>query len=290
VDKAPDADARYAMNSASVKNWLTGNFTLKRLIISLLEIYVIIVVYVYFVISDGMIFPSRHSGYPDGPDILKIQTSDGGIISAVYLSNTNAAFTILHSHGNAEDLGDIRPILEMFHDAGFAVFSYDYRGYGTSDGKPSARHAQRDAEAAYRYLVETLRVAPERIIVHGRSVGAALALHVAAREPVAGVILESPFVSAFQVLTVIRVSPLDKFRNIDLVRKIHQPILIIHGTRDQTIPFWHGQELYDAANEPKSCLWVNGAAHDDVMWVGENQYWDAIGDFAGKLKVTEGTR
>jgi fermentation-respiration switch protein FrsA (DUF1100 family) len=270
------------MDTKTVKNRLVGNFTFKRLILSLLEIYVIIVLYVYFVASDGMIFPERRSGYPDGPNILKIQTSDGGRISAVYLPNTNAALTILHSHGNAEDLGDIRPILEMFHDAGFAVFSYDYRGYGTSEGKASAKNARRDAEAAYRYLVDILHVSPDRIIVHGRSVGAALALHVAAKEPLAGVILESPFVSAFQVLTVIRVSPLDKFRNIDVIRTIHRPVLIIHGTDDMTIPFWHGQRLFEAANEPKSCLWVNGAAHDDVSWVGGQQYWDAIRSFAGK--------
>ena len=275
---------RASMDTKSVKKWLVGNFTFKRMVLSLLEIYAIIVLYVHFVASDGMIFPERRSGYSDGPDILKIQTSDGDRISAVYLPNTNAAFTILHSHGNAEDLGDIRSVLDMFHDAGFAVFAYDYRGYGTSDGKASAKNAQRDAEAAYRYLVDTLRVPPDRIILHGRSVGAALALHVAAREPVAGVILESPFVSAFQVLTVIRVSPLDKFRNIGLVRKIHQPILIIHGTDDLTIPCWHGQKLFEAANEPKFCLWVNGAAHDDVSWIGGARYRDAIRDFAGFSK------
>lgn len=270
------------MDTKSVKHWLVGNFTFKRLILSLLEIYVIIVVYVYFVASDGMIFPSRRSGYPDGHDILKIQTADGGRISAVYLPNTNAVFTILHSHGNAEDLGDIRPILDMFHDEGFAVFAYDYRGYGTSEGKASTKNALRDAEAAYHYLVDTLHVPPDRIIVHGRSVGAALALHVAVREPVAGVILESPFVSAFQVLTVIRVSPLDKFRNIDVIGKIHRPILIIHGTDDLTIPCWHGQRLFEAANDPKYCLWVNRAAHDDVSWVAGSKYWDAIRDFADK--------
>jgi abhydrolase domain-containing protein 17 len=277
------------MDMKNVKQWLVGNFTFKRLILSFLELYVIIVLYVYFVVSDGMIFPSRRSGYPDGPDILKIQTADGGRISAMYLLNTNAAFTILHSHGNAEDLGDIRPILDMFHDAGFAVFAYDYRGYGTSDGKASAKHARLDAEAAYRHLVDTLHVPPDRIIVHGRSVGATLALHVAARAPVAGVILESPFVTAFRVLTVIPVAPLDKFRNIDLIREIHQPILIIHGTDDITIPCCHGQKLYAAANEPKFCLWMNGAAHDDVSWVGGSQYWDAIRDFARTLTVEEGT-
>lgn len=270
------------MDTKRLKHWLAGNFTLKRMILSLLEIYVIIVLYVYFVVSDGVIFPSGRSAYRDGPDILKVQTSDGGRISAVYLPNTNATFTILYSHGNAEDLGDIRPILDMFRNAGFAVFSYDYRGYGTSEGKASTRNALRDAEAAYRYLADSLHVSPGRIIVHGRSVGAGLALHVAAREPVAGVILESPFVSAFQVLTVIRVSPLDKFRNIDLIRKVHQPILIIHGTDDNIIPCWHGQKLFEAANEPKFCLWVNGAGHDDVSWVGGQQYWDAIRHFADK--------
>lgn len=271
------------MDKKKLKRWLVGDLSFKRLIRSCLEIYLCVLAYAYF-FSDRMIFYPRHSGYADGSDILKIETADGDRISALYLPNTNAELTILHSHGNAEDLGDIRPVLEMFRDAGFAVFAYDYRGYGTSDGKASTRSAYRDAEAAYDYLINELHIPPERIIAHGRSVGAALALHLAYKKRVSGVILESAFVTAFRVKTVIPLAPFDKFRNIDLIRKIRQPILVIHGTADNMIPCWHGRKLYETASDPKLCLWVEGALHDDLIWVAGDRYWDAIRQLTKSVK------
>ena len=86
-----------------------------------------------------MIFQPQPSSYSDGPDILKLTTADGETISAVHLPNADAEFTVLHSHGNAEDLGDILPFLRALHAKGYAVLAYDYRGYGTSEGKPSER-------------------------------------------------------------------------------------------------------------------------------------------------------
>ena len=81
------------------------------------------------------------------------------------------------SHGNAEDLGHIMPFLKRFHDQGFAIFSYDYHGYGTSTGKPSEKNVYADSDAAYHYLTTELRVSPNHIIVYGRSLGAALAIN-----------------------------------------------------------------------------------------------------------------
>src|SRR5260370_14117469 len=152
-----------------------------------------------------MIFLPHPSSYNDSPEILKLRSTNGSLISALYLPNPSARFTLLVSHGNAEDLGDDRYWLEDLRRAGFSVFAYDYQGYGTSQGKPSEKGAYDDEYAAYDYLIANLKIAPDRIIICGRSVRSGPAVHLAARRPAAGLILQSPVASAFRVLTRIAV-------------------------------------------------------------------------------------
>src|SRR5215813_12301269 len=118
-----------------------------------------------------MIFLPPPATYRDAAETLHLTTTDGTRLSAVHLANPHADFTILYSHGNAEDLGLIAPLLARLREWGFAVFAYDYRGYGTSRGTPSERGAYEDVDAAYAFLTRTLGVPPGRIIAYGRSVG-----------------------------------------------------------------------------------------------------------------------
>jgi hypothetical protein len=231
-----------------------------------------------------MIFPNRPAGYSDNPQILKIKTGNGKNISAIYLSNPDAEFTILYNHGNWEDVGSIRHFLEVYRDEGFSVFAYDYEGYGTSEGSASEKNTYKDADAAYDYLVTQLKVSPGKIIIHGRSVGSGPAMYLASRKKVAGLILESPFITAFRVVTTIPLMPFDKFRNIDRIKTVNCPVLVIHGKADKIIPFWHGEKLFEAANEPKFKLWVDGAGHNDLVMVADNSYWDAIKHFMVFIK------
>lgn len=257
---------------------LVGDFTVRRLVLSLIFLYVFLLLPAYF-FSDQIIFQPHESSYKDGPEILKIETKGGAKISALYLSEPNSEFTILYSHGNAEDIGDIRKVLEMFRDKGFSVLAYDYRGYGTSAGSASEKTAYKDIEAAYGYMVVQLQCPPSRVIALGRSVGAAVAMHLACREKLAGLILEGPFVTAFRVVTHIPLLPFDKFRNINKIKKVQCPVLVIHGRDDRVVPFWHGEKLFETANEPKLNFWVDGAGHNDLLTVAGNRYWDIIGDF-----------
>src|SRR5215470_6596453 len=103
--------------------------------------------------SDRIIFQPQKAGYRDRPGILRLTSTDGAKISATFLANSKAVFTVLFSHGNAEDIGDDQPLLERIRSAGFSVFAYDYQGYGTSEGRPSERHAYQDEDAAYDFLV-----------------------------------------------------------------------------------------------------------------------------------------
>ena len=143
--------------------------------------------------------------------VLKLTTADGATISARFFPTPKATFTLLFSHGNAEDIGYDTPFLEAVRDAGFAVFAYDYQGYGTSQGQPSEPHVYQDCEAAYNYLINNRHILPGRIIAWGRSLGAAAAVDLAARHPLAGLIMESAFTSAFRVLTRFALLPFDKF-------------------------------------------------------------------------------
>jgi len=271
------------MDKGKIRKLLIGDFTVKRLVQSLIFVYVSICFFAHF-FSDRMIFLFQPHSYSDNPQILKIKTANGRNISAVYLSKPDAEFTILYNHGNAEDIGDILDLLEVYRDEGFSVFVYDYRGYGTSGGRTTEENTYEDADAAYEYLVKELKISPDRIIVHGRSVGGALAMHIASRQKVAGLVLESSFVTAFRVITHIPLLPFDKFKNIDKIKKVECPVLVIHGRSDKLVPFWHGEKLFEAANEPKLKLWVDNAGHNDLVLVADRSYWDAIKRFADAVK------
>ena len=219
------------------------------------------------------------------PEVLKITTASGKKISAVYLPNPAARFTLLVSHGNAEDLGDDRYWLENLRHAGFSVFAYDYEGYGTSEGKPSEKAAYEDEAAAYDYLAVNLKTAPDHIIIFGRSVGTGPATYIAARRPSAGLILQSPFVSAFRVLTRIPLLPFDKFPNGRHIRHVHCPVLIMHSHGDSIIAFWHGQKMFDLANQPKQAFWAQNADHNEMDMV--KGYDEAIQAFAATLEKSQ---
>lgn len=277
---------RIVMDKNKLRKLLTGDFSVKRLIRSLIFVYVSLLLIAYF-FSDRLMFPARPAGYSDNRQILKIKTGNGRLISAVYLSNPNAEFTILYNHGNAEDIGYILDFLEIYHDAGFSVFAYDYQGYGTSEGGASEKNTYKDADAAYEYLVGQLKVSPEKIIIHGRSVGGGPATYLASREKAAGLILESSFITAFRVITRIPLLPFDKFKNIDRIKKVRCPVLVIHGKKDGIVPFRNGEKLFEAANEPKLKFWVDGAGHNDLVMVADDSYWDAIKRFTDLIGNTQ---
>jgi fermentation-respiration switch protein FrsA (DUF1100 family) len=236
-----------------------------------------------YLVSDRMIFLPPLATYRDGAETLSLTTADGVRISAVHLVNQHAVFTILYSHGNAEDLGLVAPFLARLREWGFAVFAYDYRGYGTSQGTPSERGAYLDVEAAYAHLTQTLGVPPGRIIAYGRSVGSGPAVDLAARRPVAGLVVESAFVTAFRVMTHVPLLPFDKFRNVDKIERVSCPVLVMHGVQDDIVPISHGRRLFEAAREPKRFLWVEGAGHNDFTLVAGDRQGQALREFAGLL-------
>jgi fermentation-respiration switch protein FrsA (DUF1100 family) len=270
------------MDKKTLKKYLVGDFTVWRLVRSAIFIYVCVLIFAA-VWSDRMIFQPQPASYKDDATILKIPVANGTPISAVYLDCPEAQFTVLYNHSNAEDLGDIREFLEQYRKQGVSVFAYDYNGYGTSSGHASTRNVYKDADAALKYLMEQRGIPLNRIIIHGRSVGGGPATYLAHENRVAGLIVESTFVTAFRVLTRMPLTPFDKFRNVSRIGKVNCPVLVIHGRNDTTIPFWHGEKLFHKAREPKMNCWIDGMTHDYIPPEGEKTYWQAVASFVASL-------
>ncbi len=265
---------------------LIGEFSFKRLIRSTLVISVLIyVLFMVFALSfaDKLIFQPQTSFYKDDDSIVKIETTNGERISARYFQNPDAELTILFSHGNAEDIGISTPFFQELRDAGFSVLAYDYRGYGTSDGTPGEKNSYEDIKAVYDYLTKELNISPDKIIIHGRSLGGAVSVDLASKNQCGGLIVESSFVSAFRVMTSYKIFPFDKFESISKIKDVKCPVLFIHGKQDSMIPFWHGEALFETANEPKYKFWIETANHNNVFQISREDYLRAIQDFSAKI-------
>ena len=261
-----------------------ANLPFLRIAILIIASYGLLCLFaVYF--SDGMIFPKPLPSYEKKEADLYLHTPSGESIACIYLKNeqTKDLVTILFSHGNGEDIGHCREYLESLRDLGFSILAYDYPGYGQSSGKPTEKGCHQAADAAYAYLVKEAKVNPERIVVMGRSLGSGPSCELAANKKVGGLILETPFLTAFRVMTEIPLLPWDKFKNISNAEKISCPSLVIHGDMDQVVSFRHGEKLFNALPEPKTLLKVTNAEHNNVAAVGGDDYWESIRTFCRSL-------
>ncbi|MEN8128566.1 MAG: alpha/beta hydrolase, partial [Planctomycetota bacterium] len=209
-----------------------------------------------FSYANSLIFHPPKASYSDSSNIIKIKVENNESISAVYKPNPKSRYTLLFSHGNAEDIGQNQAFFELCQKNGFSVFAYDYRGYGTSDGQPSELNTYKDILATYRYLVNNLQTDPNSIIVHGRSLGSGPSCYLASQKSVGGLILESAFLSVHRVALGATL-PFDPYNNLARIKQIECPVLVIHGKRDSVIPFLHGTTLFREANSPKIKYWVN---------------------------------
>lgn len=248
----------------------------------------VVLVTLFYLLSDFVMFlPPRPPMYQKAADIVMLETTQGSQIAARYYANQNAKYTILYSHGNAEDLGTSHLFLQYLSQQGYAVLAYDYEGYGYSTGKPSEQGCYRAIFAAYDYLSNKLNIPAERIIVFGNSIGSGPTVELASQKAVGGIILQAPFVSAYRVKTHIPLIPFDKFVNIRKIPDVKAPLLIIHGDRDSIIPYWHGKKLFAQANEPKTFVQIEHADHNDLIQVAKHRYWDAIQQFTQQLDKQE---
>lgn len=234
-------------------------------------------------VAPGMIFLRPAPIAPPAPETIRLPTPDGVTLHARHWRNPDAMFTLLYFSGNGEELGALASYLPEYVQAGFSVLTYEYRGYGHTGGTPSEAHCYADAQLLLDWL-KRQGTPPERVIVFGFSVGAGSAVELARTQPVAGLIVESAFVSAYRVMMRWLFLFGDLFDNERKLREVRCPVLILHGDVDPVVPVWHAEALYAAANEPKRKLIVSGGGHGGLEAVARDDYWRALRDFAATLR------
>lgn len=224
-------------------------------------------------------FPSRHPEgdweaklrSPNPVEDAVIRAADGVEIHGWFVRPPGARAAILVLHGNGGNITHRADLLFHLQSIPAAVLLVDYRGYGRSGGDPSEAGVRADAEAAHDWLKER-GFPPERIILYGESLGAAVAVDLAGRRPVGGVILQCAFTSVGDMAK--RVMPLvptgwfmkSKFASIDKIGAIRVPKLHFHGRADEVVPFELGRALFDAAAEPKRWIEYPEMTHNE--WPG----------------------
>ncbi|WKA03766.1 hypothetical protein VitviT2T_021855 [Vitis vinifera] len=200
----------------------------------------------------------------DDVDVLKLRTRRGNEIVAVHVKHPKATATLLYSHGNAADLGQMFELfVELSLRLRINLMGYDYSGYGQSTGKPSECNTYADIDAVYKCLKEQYGVKDEQLILYGQSVGSGPTIDLASRvSNLRGVVLHSPILSGLRVLyPVKRTYWFDIYKNIDKIGMVRCPVLVIHGTADEVVDCSHGKQLWELCQEKYEPLWLSGGGH-----------------------------
>jgi hypothetical protein len=227
-------------------------------------------------------------------ETVRLDTEDGETLHGWWIPasdvsretspGASATHTLLFFHGNAGNISGRLESVQQFHRLGLNVLIVDYRGYGQSTGTPSEQGIYNDAEACWRHLTETRGIAPEDIVVFGRSMGGGAATWLATQHRPGVVILESVFTNVPDVgahhysFLPVRALATNQFDNESRVAEIDAPKLHIHSREDRVVPFKLGRRVYDAATEPKRFLEIEGG-HNDGFLVSEDAYLETIDAF-----------
>jgi len=215
------------------------------------------------------------------------ETSDKKRINGWFVPCERAKYTILFCHGNAGNMGHRLEKILAFHNMGFDVFIFDYRGYGKSVGRPHEAGLYKDAFGAYEYLVKTRKIFAENIILYGESIGGGVAIELARKQKVKALITEDTFssikeMSGMACPFIPHFAISNKFDSLSKIRHIDSPKLIIHSTDDEIVPFWMGEKLYDASGPPKKFLKIKGS-HNTAFFDSEKECTEGMKSFIDNL-------
>jgi len=238
--------------------------------------------------QERIAFPAPRAGLPAGNRVY-FTLRDGTPIAGMYLApDRTPAPGMLWFYGNGENIAAIWAVIREFRPPDVALLVVDYPGYGASGGTTTEAGLYAAADAAYAALIATPGVDSSRIVVYGRSLGTTAATWLAARRPVAGVVLESPFTNARDMSRqqyalfprfVLRLE-LDNLRN---VAAVHAPLLVFHGTADRLVPPAMGRQVAEAAAGPAEYVPIEGAGHNETYEIGGEGYRDRFRDFVRRV-------
>ena len=210
---------------------------------------------------------------------------DGVKLHGWWLPHDRARGTVLHCHGNAGNISHRLELAADLHRLGVNVFLFDYRGYGRSGGWPRERGLYRDARAAYEFVRSQYGdVEQPPVVVHGQSLGGAVAAQLALDKPVRGLILESTFTSVPDMAANLypwlpaRLLCGARFDTLAKIGRITCPRLLAHSTQDEMIPYAQGRRLLDAAAAPRRFCALTGG-HNEAGWATSADNQQALAEF-----------
>lgn len=265
---------------------------LRIIILSLVGFYIIIILYFSISQSRFIYFPKKNL-FTTPKDIglayneIYFTTSDKIKLHGWIIPAKNPKAFIIFCHGNAGNISDRLETIKIFHSLGLTTLIFDYRGYGMSQGHPCEHGTYLDAQAAWNFLTIKQNIKSSEIIVFGRSLGCPIAAWLAQKNNPKLLILESSFTSvkdlAKELYPFLPIKLLCRFdyNTLNYVSRIKSPILIIHSSQDEMIPFSHGQRLFNTANQPKEFLEIKGS-HNDGFLVSKEEYVKKLNYFIKK--------
>jgi fermentation-respiration switch protein FrsA (DUF1100 family) len=245
----------------------------------------------FAVYGTGLIYPlskeMKTPGYGVTYKPFIVLTKDGLRITAWAMPDTVGAATkpwVLYLHGNGGNISQNDRFYALLLELGVRIFAVDYRGYGQSEGEPSEAGLYLDADAAYEYLRQNLRVPAKNIVIFGTSLGSCVAINLATSADAAGMIVEGAPTSIAdrgkELYPYIPIGLLlkDRFDAIEKIDRVRMPKLFIYATDDKVVPIAHGRKLYEKAIEPKKFVEVRGG-HAESYMRDETRYFSAISQF-----------
>lgn len=242
-----------------------------------------------------LFFPSK---YPTGNwkpkdlqfDDVVFESQDKTRLHGWYCPCENPRAVVLMTHGNAGHVADRAPLLRYLQSkARVAVFIFDYRGYGKSEGTPTVEGVLDDARAARSQLRWMASLKDSEMLLMGESLGGAIAVQLAAESAPRGLILQSTFSSLRDVANVhfpalSWLVPEEKLNSCSAIQSYAGPLLQSHGTADRTIPLPLAEKLYAAGNEPKQFIRIPRADHNN--WINDD-YLSQLNSFIEKTAAAE---
>ena len=238
----------------------------------------------------SMIFPRElagaplpDAGIPRSVERWWITAADGAKVEAWYFPPPIDApgpvpCTIIF-HGNGEIIDHIQDYAEWYRRRGYAVLMPEYRGYGRSGGTPSQKAITEDMLAFHAMLTARPEVDSTKLVYHGRSLGSAVAAQLAERKLPAALVLEAPFLSVNAMAAKFWIPGFlvkHPFRTDKVLPTLGRPVLILHSTNDEIVPYSHGAKLHVLT--PGSKLIDLSGSHNSAL-ASLPQYWSSVDTF-----------
>ena len=250
--------------------WNLGYLALKWVAVPYCVVVALLVLF-----ENRLVYPAFNTPGDDwNPADLEIEevrftSTDGTKLHGWFVPRKEPKAVVLYLHGNGGNITHRLHRLHQLHDMGAAVFIFDYRGYGKSEGSPHESGLLQDGRAARHWLSERTGMAETKFVLLGESIGGGVAVDLASKEGAAGLILESTFTSLPDASAThypwvpVHLLMRNRYHNLSKLPSYHGPLLISHGDQDDIIPYSHGEQLFQAAHQPKTFFPIPGATHNN---------------------------